>query len=253
MHSACPVTILVSWAPSVSLVLGPPSVRPLCLEIRLPTAHGYQMMCWMATILCMPASPQSQAAASACQAELLSPSFDLDFLTNADLVRLDATSNIAKSEEFLNLLHPCSEMHDLQRAHSARPQASLPSSSADTAGHMSDAAEGSSFTSESQMTGLPQPQQPHFPSALYHSSQSFSVTSEDGPLASSGQGTSGDTRTTAHAYAPLGPDNSSEVPEGIQDLGYAFVTACFCCNDIDSSYPWESMTSMALSQNVLAV
>ena len=39
----------------------------------------------------MPASPQSQAAASACQSEVLSPSFDLDLLTSADLFRLDAT------------------------------------------------------------------------------------------------------------------------------------------------------------------
>ncbi len=176
-------------------------------------------------IMPMPAPAQSQAAASACQAEVLSPGFDLDFLANTDLVRLDATSNIANSEDFLNLLHPCSKMHDLQRVHSARPYASLHSSSDDTAGHVSVAAEGSSFMDDSRITGLQQQQQPGFPSALYQSSQSDPVISEDGQLASSGQGTSGDTRTTAHACAPLGLDNSSEVPKGIQDLRYAFVTA----------------------------
>jgi len=185
----------------------------------------------------MPASPQSQAAASACQAEVLSPGFDLDFLTNADLVRLDAhtlqhdaAAITAKFEDSLHQLDPCSEMHDLQRAHSARPYASLNSSSADTAGHMSVNAENSSFTDESRVTE----QQLCFPSALYQSSQSSPVTSGDGPLASSAQGTFGDTPITAHAWAPLGPDNSSEAAEGIQDLGYAFVTAWFCCNDIDS-------------------
>ncbi|KAL0044602.1 hypothetical protein WJX82_002238 [Trebouxia sp. C0006] len=143
------------------------------------------------------APPQSQAVASACQAEVLSPSFDLDFLTNADLVRLDAhtlqhdaASITAKFEDSLHLLQPCSEMH-----------------------------EGISFMDESRITGLQQQQQPGFPSALYQSSQSYSVTSEDSPLASSGQGTSDDAPTTAHAWAPLGPDNSSEAAEGVKDLG----------------------------------
>ncbi|DBA66944.1 TPA: hypothetical protein ACH3X2_002058 [Trebouxia sp. C0005] len=176
----------------------------------------------------VPAPPQSQAAASACQSEVLSPSFDLDFLTNPDLVRLDAhtlqhdtTSITAKFEDVPQLLDPCSKMHDLQRAHSARPHASLHSSSADTAGHVSIDAEGFSFTHESRLTGLQQQQQqqPSFSSALYTSSQSNSVTSGDGPLASSGQGTLRDTQTTAHAWTPLGPDHSSEAFEGINDLG----------------------------------
>jgi len=177
----------------------------------------------------MPAPPQSQAAASACQAEVMSPSFDLDFLTNADLVRLDAhtlqhhaTSNSAKFEDSLHPLDHCSEMHDLQRAQSARPSACLHSSSADTAGHISVDAEGSSFMDESRMIVLQQQQQPRFPPALYESSQSNPVTSEDGPLASSGQGTFGDTPTTVHARAPLGPNHSPEAAEGIQDLGYVF-------------------------------
>ena len=173
-----------------------------------------------------PTVPQSQGAASACQAQVLSPSFDLDFLTNADLVRLDAhtlqqdaTSNTARSEDSLNLLHPCSEVHDLQRVHSARPHASLHSSSADTAGHVSAAAESSGFTDESGLTGLQQRQPPCFPSALYDSSQSDSVTSEDCPLASSGQGTCRNTPATAHAGEPFGPDNSSEASGSIKDLG----------------------------------
>ena len=187
------------------------------------------------------APPQSQAVASACQAEVLSPSFDLDFLTNADLVRLDAhtlqhdaASITAKFEDSLHLLQPCSEMHGLQRAHSARPHACLHSSFDDTAGHVSVAAEGISFMDESRITGLQQQQQPGFPSALYQSSQSYSVTSEDSPLASSGQGTSDDAPTTAHAWAPLGPDNSSEAAEGVKDLGYAFITAWSCGIDMDS-------------------
>jgi len=177
-------------------------------------------------------------SASACQAEVLSPSFNLNFLTNANLVRLDAhalqhdaASITAKFEDSLHLLDHCSEMHGLQRAHSARPYASLHSSSDDTAGHVSVAAEGSSFMGESKMTGL---QQPGFASALYQSSQSNSVTSEDGLLASSGQGTFGDTPNTAHAWAPLGPDNSPEAAEGIKDLRYAFVTAWSYGIDIDS-------------------
>ena len=181
----------------------------------------------------MPAPPQSQAAASAYHAEVLSPSFNLDFLTNADLVRLDAhtvqqdvASITAKVEDSLHLLQPCSKMHDLQRAHSARPRASLHSSFADIAGHMSVNAEAFSFTEKSRVTGLQQ-QQPGFPSALYQSSQSKSVTSGDSPFASSGQGTFGDTPTTARAWAPLGPDNSPEAAGGTQDLGYAFVTAWF--------------------------
>ena len=60
------------------------------------------------------------------------------------------------------------------------------------------------------------------------------MTSEDGPLASSGQGTSDDAPTTAHAWAPLGPDNSSEAAEGVKDLGYAFITAWSCGIDMDS-------------------
>ena len=177
-------------------------------------------------------------SASACQAGVLSPSFNLNFLTNANLVRLDAhalqhdaASITAKFEDSLHLLVHCSEMHGLQRAHSARPHASLHSSSDDTAGHVSVAAEGSSFMGESKMTGL---QQPGFASALYQSSQSNSVTSEDGLLASSGQGTFGDTPNTAHAWAPLGPDNSPEAAEGIKDLRYAFVTAWSYGIDIDS-------------------
>ena len=83
---------------------------------------------------------------------------------------------------------------------------------------------------DSRVTGLQQQQQPRFASALQESSQSDSVTSEDSPFASSGHGTFGDApkvpcpdeANTAHACAPLGPDNSSEVPEGIKDLGYAW-------------------------------
>ncbi len=172
----------------------------------------------------MLAPPQSQAVASACRAEILSPSFNLDFLTNADLVRLDAHTLqhdaapiTANFEDSLHLLDHCSEMHGLQRAHSAGPHASLHSSSADTAGHVSVAAEGSSFMGESKTTGL---QQSGFPSALYQSSQSTSVTSKDGLLASSGQST-------------FGPDNGPEA-EGIKNLGYAFATASSYSIDIDS-------------------
>ena len=207
-----------------------------------------------------PTVPQSQGAASACQAQVLSPSFDLDFLTNADLVRLDAhtlqqdaTSNTARSEDSLNLLHPCSEVHDLQRVHSARPHASLHSSSADTAGHVSAAAESSGFTDESGLTGLQQRQPPCFPSALYDSSQSDEVTSEDCPLASLGQGTFTNTPATAHAGAPSGPDNSLEASESIKDLGYAFVLLGFDAMTLIPSCPYKSVTNISLSQNMPAV
>ncbi|KAL0033021.1 hypothetical protein WJX77_011141 [Trebouxia sp. C0004] len=190
---------------------------------------------------------RSQAAASVCQSEVLSPSCDLDFLTTTDLVRLDAytlqhdaTLNIAKFEDSLHLLDPCSEVHDLQRVQSARPYASLNSSSADTAGHMSVDAEGFSFMHESRVNGLQQ--QARFPSALYESSQSESVSSEDGPLASSGQGTSGDTPTTAHACAPLGPDHSPEAAEGTQDLGVSMhgVLSHLTFQDMEGIFSGES-------------
>jgi hypothetical protein len=99
---------------------------------------------------------------------------------------------------------------------------------------MSVHAEGSSFLDESRVTCLQQQQQPRFPPALYESSQSDPVTSEDCPLASSGQGTFGDSPTTVHARVPLGPNHSPEAAEGIQDLGYVPSIAWICCSDIDS-------------------